>query len=555
MLAGLSIRDIVLVDRLRLSFTSGLSVLTGETGAGKSILLDSLGLATGSRADRALVRRGAERGIVTAAFDLPSDHAVFAMLADEGISIEDDQLILKRQITAEGKSRAWINDESVGQGLLARTGAMILEVHGQHDDRGLLDAGAHRNLLDRFGDYEDIRERAATLYQDVKGLRQELAEARQALVTAQEDEDYLRHAVSELETLGLAAGEEEELATRRTVMMQGEKLVEDLDTYHRELMRDGGVDAAVRGILRRMDRVDASLVEALQPTYSALDRAAIELAEGIEALERLQQAMDFDAQELEQIEERLFEIRRLARKHACAPDALVDLLETLSQKLKTVEAGDERVQALQEKLAAAETQWQAAVLVLREKRIAAAADLDALVMAELPPLKLEKAIFRTAVRPLEEADWASTGGDHVTFEVQTNPGSPFGEMVKIASGGELARFILALKVVLTRTSSLPVMVFDEVDRGIGGATADAVGERLKRLSQVSQVLVVTHSPQVAARGNSHFQIEKQDDGQMTLTHVTELKEDARREELARMLSGAEVTEEARAAANRLLDAE
>lgn len=553
MLTSLSIRDIVLIEKLTLSFSEGLTVLTGETGAGKSILLDSLGLATGARADRALVRQGQEKGVVSATFAVDADHVACRLLEDQALDGGDGVIILRRQITADGRSRAWANDQPISQGLLAELGSMLVEVHGQHDDRGLLDSAGHRDLLDQFGNYGAELQAVAAAYKELRDANTALADAESTLADAKADEDFLKHAVEELSSLGMEEGEEGALAERRTLMMQGEKLAGDLQTYQDELARDGGVDAAVRGVLRRMERTEGAAGDLLAPVIEALDRAAIELGEGMAALDRLAQDLDFDPHELERTEERLFEIRRLARKHNCQPDALPALLDNLQARYAAVGAGDEMVAEARQRANAAQLAMTNAVAALTAKRKTAAAELDTLVMAELPPLKLEKAQFRTLIEPLAEGEWGQKGADRVGFEVKTNAGTPFGPLVKIASGGELARFILALKVVLARGSSTPVMVFDEVDKGIGGATASAVGERLRRLSDSAQVLVVTHSPQVAARGSRQFQISKGDEGSETRTHVAALSDQERREEIARMLAGNVITDAARAAADQLLD--
>ncbi|NVJ69153.1 MAG: DNA repair protein RecN [Alphaproteobacteria bacterium] len=553
MLTSLSIRDIVLIEKLTLSFSEGLTVLTGETGAGKSILLDSLGLATGARADRALVRQGQEKGVVSATFAVDADHVACRLLEDQALDGGDGVIILRRQITADGRSRAWANDQPISQGLLAELSSLLVEVHGQHDDRGLLDSAGHRDLLDQFGNYGAELQAVAAAYKELRDANTALADAERTLADAKADEDFLKHAVEELSSLGMEEGEEDALAERRTLMMQGEKLAGDLQTYQDELARDGGVDAAVRGVLRRMERTEGAAGDLLAPVIEALDRAAIELGEGMAALDRLAQDLDFDPHELERTEERLFEIRRLARKHNCQPDALPALLDNLQARYAAVGAGDEMVAEARQRANAAQLAMTNAVAALTAKRKTAAAALDALVMAELPPLKLEKAQFRTLIEPLPEGEWGQKGADCVGFEVKTNAGTPFGPLVKIASGGELARFILALKVVLARGSSTPVMVFDEVDKGIGGATASAVGERLRRLSDSAQVLVVTHSPQVAARGSRQFQISKGDEGSETRTHVAALSNQERREEIARMLAGNVITDAARAAADQLLD--
>lgn len=553
MLTSLSIRDIVLIEKLNLTLGAGLTVLTGETGAGKSILLDSLGLATGARADRALVRQGQEKGMVSAAFSVALDHPVVQLLEEQGMDGGDGTIILRRQITTDGRSRAWANDQPISQTLLSQLGSMLVEVHGQHDDRGLLDSAGHRGLLDAFGGYQAELDAVRNCYRDYRDAVSALQAAETTLAEAKADEDFLAHAVEELSKLAPETGEEEQLSERRTLMMQGEKLAADLDGYQKELFHDGGVDATVRGVLRRMERSDASIGALLTPVIESLDRAAIELSEGLEALDRLQRELEFDPQELERVEERLFEIRRLARKHDCQGEDLPALLETLKSRYEAVSAGDEMVAAARARRDDARAALTVAAEALHKKRKVAAGQLDTLVMAELPPLKLEKAQFRTVVEFADEADWSSSGGDRVYFEVKTNPGTPFGALIKIASGGELARFILALKVVLARGSSIPVMVFDEVDKGIGGATASAVGDRLKRLADGAQVLVVTHSPQVAARGDCQFQIFKGDEGRETRTNVVALENNERREEIARMLAGSTVTDAARAAADQLLN--
>lgn len=554
MLASLSIRDIVLIDRLDLELSDGLTVLTGETGAGKSILLDSLALATGRRADRALVRQGADQGVVTAEFTIGQGHAACRFVEEQGVDSSAGQIILRRQVTREGRSRAWINDQPVSQSLLRDIGDLLLEVHGQHDDRGLLDAAAHRALLDAFGQLESAVSDVADCWRRLSAARQAQAEAEADLAAARHDEDYLRHAVDELAALAPETGEEKKLADSRAAMMQGQQLAGDLQSFSEMLTggADGGVDATVRGILRRMERLDQGAQDRLAPVITALDRAAIELDEAIGALETVTGDLEFDPAVLEMAEERLFEIRRLARKHDCDADALASLLDGLKERLARLEAGDDAVRSAAEAVAAADADMQDKVVALRTLRHKAAKQLDAAVMAELAPLKLDKAVFRTRLEPLDPADWGASGGDRVEFVVQTNPSTSFGPLVKIASGGELARFILALKIVLAQVAGAPVMVFDEVDRGIGGATADAVGERLSRLAARAQVLIVTHSPQVAARGDSHFRIAKTDRSGTTHTDVSLLSLPERKEEIARMLSGAEISREARAAADRLL---
>lgn len=552
MLTDLSIRDIVLIDKLTLSFSAGLNVLTGETGAGKSILLDSLGLALGARADRALVRSGEDKGSVSAVFSVEKTHPAFKILSEFGVDAAGDDLVLRRQITADGRSKAWVNDEPVSQGALAKVAQLLVEIHGQHDDRGLLDSAAHRDLLDTFAGAAQERLAVSEGHAALAKAKAALAALEADMRRAREDEDYLRHALDELVALNPEKDEEQELADKRTLMMQGEKAAEELAEFQETLFSGEGVDAKIRGVLRRMVRQGEELASVLQPATDALDRAAEELAIADQELARVLDGLSFNANELEQVEERLFEYRRLARKHSCQPEDLVALHAQFQSQLDSIDQSEGAINAATAAVGEANTAYVDAVQALSAKRLSAAKTLDALVNEELSPLKLEKATFRTSIETVPEDQWNEFGAEKVTFEVKTNAGSAFGPMVKVASGGELARFILALKVVLSKNAKPATMVFDEVDRGIGGATASAVGERLKRLSAGSQLLVVTHSPQVAAQGDIQFQISKADIGEQTRTDVVELSQERRREEIARMLAGAEVTEAARAAAEQLL---
>ena len=556
MLLGLVIRDIVLIERLDLTFGDGLTVLTGETGAGKSILLDSLGLALGARADSSLVRQGVDKGMVTARFSLTPIHPVRRFLKDRDLACDDDDLVLRRVVNADGGSRAYVNDQPASVSILRALGDMLVEVHGQHDDRGLLDSAGHRALLDAFGDLSGSVIAVGDAHGRLRLAEKALAAAQADLAAARADEDYLRHSLEELEHLAPEPGEEQALADRRAMMMQGEKLAGSLTEIHEELLDGAGIDASLRGVLRRLERLETESDDLLLPVITALDRATIELTEGLAALEQVRTDLDFDPLEAERVEERLFALRALARKHKCRAEELPDLRTEMAARLEQVDAGDKAVKECMAAVAHCRVAFRDMVMALRTARKDAATRLDQAVNAELPPLKLEKARFRTRMRELDEADWTMDGGERVTFEVSTNPGAPFGDLIKIASGGELARFILALKVSLASRMNVATLVFDEVDRGIGGATADAVGERLARLADNAQVLVVTHSPQVAARGDEHLMIMKSDqaDGAhvTTVTDVMALDLDARREEIARMLSGAAVTDEARAAASRLM---
>jgi DNA repair protein RecN (Recombination protein N) len=549
MLRQLVIRDVVLIDRLELEFGPGLGVLTGETGAGKSILLDALGLALGARADSGLVRSGQDAASVTAAFELLADHPATALLDEAGAELEPGEpLLLRRQLKADGGSRAFVGGAPAPAGMLREVGGTLVEIHGQHDDRGLLNPKGHRDLLDAFGKI-DTRDTAAA-WSDVARLTDELQEARAAATEAERDRDYLTHAAEEIAGLAPEPGEETDLAEQRAAMQAGEKAGEALQGLDDLLGGSDGALAQLRTAARRIERGAADhplLAEAL----ASLDRAVIETAEAEDRINRAADAMAFDPQRLELVESRLFDIRALARKHRVEPDALAALGEQMQARLALIDEGGERIAQLERELRAARDHYDQAAHALRKEREAAAERLDAAVAAELAPLKLDAAAFRTT---LTDAPAGPSGFDRVEFTVSTNPGAPFGALTRIASGGELSRFILALKVALAEAGGASTMIFDEIDRGVGGAVASAIGERLSRLSEQSQLLVVTHSPQVAARARHHYRIEKSHGESGTRTTVRLLGADERREEIARMLSGAAVTEEARAQAARLLEA-
>lgn len=557
MLRTLSIRDIVLIDRLDLAFADGLCVLTGETGAGKSILLDALGLALGQRGERALVRQGADKGVVSADFAIDGGHPAWDALAEHGLDEgrDDGCLVLRRMLAADGKSRAFVNDQPVGVGLLGEIGELLVEIHGQHDDRGLLNSRGHRALLDAFGGYRTELDAVSAAHAALAAARQARRAEEQVLAAARADEEYIRYNLEELGVLAPKAGEEETLSARRTLMMKGEKLRGTLGEVLTELTAEGGADASLRGAMRRLERGAGDLGGALGPVLEALERAAVEAGEGIARLEDVLGQLDFDPSELEDAEERLFALRAAARKHQCQADDLPVILDDLEKRLGALEHGEERLRELQAEENQARAAFGKAVLALGSKREEAADRLSAAVNAELEPLKLDKAKFHASVSALAEEDWGPAGGERVEFEVATNPGAPFGPLMKIASGGEQSRFILALKVVLARQGSAPTLVFDEVDRGVGGAVADAVGERLARLAAESQVLVVTHSPQVAAASGSHWKILKEELAGAMVTRVVPLDPSERQEEIARMLAGARVTDEARAAAGKLMTRE
>ena len=549
MLRQLSIRDVVLIDRLELEFEPGLGVLTGETGAGKSILLDSLGLALGVRADTGLVRAGQPQASVAAEFELPVGHSVFSLLADQGIQSEaGEPLLVRRTLKGDGGSRAFVGTTGVPASLLRDIANGLVEIHGQHDDRGLLNPRGHRDLLDAFGRLDG--EPTARAWAEVARLEAELAKAREAADAAERDREWLVHAAEEISALAPEPGEETRLAEERAAMQAGARAGESLTGLDELLGGSEGAMAQLRTAARRIERgaADHSL---LAEALASLDRALIEAGEAEERIARAADALAFDPARLEAAEARLFDIRGLARKHRVEPDALAALGEELQGKLALIEAGGERIAELEGQLASARDQFDAASRALRAARTEAAGRLDAAVATELPPLKLEAANFRTS---LAEAEPGPAGIDRIEFEVSTNPGAPFGPLTRIASGGELSRFILALKVALAEAGTAQTMIFDEIDRGVGGAVASAIGERLARLARKSQLLVVTHSPQVAARAAHHYRIEKAHEEGQTRTFVRKLGPDERREEIARMLSGAAITDEARAQAARLLEA-
>ncbi|MGQ0559368.1 MAG: DNA repair protein RecN [Sphingosinicella sp.] len=549
MLTRLSVRDVVLIEALDIDFAAGLGVLTGETGAGKSILLDAIGLALGTRADSGLVRKGQKQAAVSASFELPNDHPALALLDDNGLEGErGEPLIIRRTVKADGGSRAFVNDQPVSAGLLRELGGLLVEIHGQHDDRGLLNPRGHRALLDTFGRID--KSAAGASWERLRALEAELAEARRTIEEAQRDREWLRHALGEIEALDPQPGEEEQLAGIRAAMQAGARIGDELDAIDRLVAGSEGALTQMRQATRRLDRIGGEH-EQLAQALAALDRALTEGGEAEDALARAREALAFDPQRLDQAEARLFEIRGLARKHRVEPDALASLRDELAAKLDAIESGEDRLRALESDAAAARKAYDEAAAALREQRKAAAARLDKAVAAELKPLRLDFAQFETS---LSDAEPSAAGRDRVEFLVSTNPGAPFGPLARIASGGELSRFILALKVALAERKEVRTMIFDEVDRGVGGAVASAVGERLARLAGAGQVLVVTHSPQVAARGARHLLIEKSHDGLVTRTGVQLLDEARRREEIARMLSGARITEEARAQASRLLEA-
>jgi len=552
MLASLTIRDVVLIDRLELGFRPGLCVLTGETGAGKSILLDALGLALGMRAESGLVRQGAEQAVVTAEFALPADHPARQLLVEQGLDAGEDALVLRRVLAADGRSRAFVNDQPASVGLLRQLGELLVEIEGQFAQRGLLDAATHREALDTYADAAGELARLSMAWRDWRAARGARAEAEERLARARADEAYLRHALDELDALKPQTGEEQRLAESRGFLQQRERLGEALEAALLELAGDRGAERAVNSALRPLERLRDKLGDRLDPAVNALERAATELREAIAQVEAALRDLGPAGQSLEQLEERLFALRALARKHNVGVDALAALRDEIAAKVGALDDSGSEIKKLQRREAETRNDYVAVAGKLGEARRTAATALDTAVAKELKPLKLEKARFQTVVTALPEAEWNEAGAERVHFEVQTNPGAPPGPLAKIASGGELARFLLALKVVLARGLSARTLVFDEVDSGIGGAVAAAVGERLHRLGASLQVLVVTHSPQVAAKGTHHWRVAKRQAASKTLTTVAELSAAERQEEIARMLSGSTITAEARAAAASLM---
>lgn len=554
MLSRLSVRDVVLIEKLDLDFEDGLCVFTGETGAGKSILLDSVALATGARSDASLVRRGCKQLSVTAEFSLPEGHEALALLDEQEIEREKGEpLILRRIVTSDGKSKAFVNDRSVSAGLLRQIGGLLIEIHGQFATHGLLNPATHKSVLDAYGNLGPRLEACRKAYKDWRAKEEERRAAEERLQKAKADEDFLRHAVEELTLFAPQPGEDEELSQRRSLMMNSEKLIEGLNAA-RDALFDRAVDKSLRQAGRALENLSRLIEGRFEPIAEALDRAMNELNEAGNMLEEECRKVDLDPREQEQVEERLFALRALARKHQTTPDELPALLEEFRKQLASLDKGTEDLVRLAKEEENCRTAYADAAKRLSAARKDAAKKLDAAVMRELPPLKLGKASFQTLTEELPETEWNADGTDKVQFTATTNPGQPAGAINKIASGGELARFMLALKVNLAQAEGIPTLIFDEVDTGIGGATATAVGERLERLAgENCQVLAITHSPQVASFGAHHFKVSKaEDETGHTLTAVKELKGADRREEIARMLAGASVTDASRAAADELL---
>jgi DNA repair protein RecN (Recombination protein N) len=556
MLIQLSIRDIVLIDRLDLSFAPGLSVLTGETGAGKSILLDSLSLALGGRGDGGLVRHGEDKGQVTAVFDLATAHPLRQLLKENGID-DDGDVIFRRVQSADGRSRAFVNDQPVSVQLMRDAGSKLVEIHGQHDDRALVDGDAHRTLLDAFAGLQDEAEALGSLYRSWKDAGRELRTHRAKVEAAAREADYLRASVDELEKLTPVDGEEDELAEKRSRMMKSERIAGDISEASDYLNGSASPVPHIASLVRRLERKAAEAPGLLEETVQALDEALNLLSDAQNMVEEALRRTEFDPKELERVEERLFALRAASRKFSVPVAGLPALAARMIADLADLDQGEEKLKRLELREKETAVAFLSAARSLSAKRHNAGQALSDAVMAELPALKLERARFMTEISS-DENNAGTSGIDQVEFHVQTNPGTRPGPIMKVASGGELSRFMLALKVALADRGSAPTLVFDEIDSGVGGAVADAIGQRLKRLSSRVQVLSVTHAPQVAARANTHLLISKgpvADTSGRIATRVETMDDGERREEIARMLAGASITEEARAAAGKLLKGE
>jgi len=553
MLSAISIRNIVLIDQLDLVLERGMTALTGETGAGKSILLDSLSLALGGRGDASLVRKGCPQGQVVASLHLPLDHQVRDLMRENEIE-DDEEIILRRVQYADGRTRGFVNDQPVSAKFMRQLGVHLIEIHGQHDDRALVDPATHRTVLDAFGDCQADLAKVNSTFKALGEAQNALNRQEAKLSKAQEDEDFARHIIGELSELNTEVGEEETLAATRQRLMALEKAADEVKEADQVLNGPNAASSSLAGLMRQLMRKGEAEGGLFTPLVESLDATLIALDRSSEALEEIKRQMDFDPLELERCEERLFALRAAARKHQISCDELPALLEKYELAIRDLEQGGDDLTALREALDKARQNYQAAAKLLSDKRAMAGKKLVAAVEAELPDLKLGQAKF-IVDQQIDENRESGNGFDVIEFHVQTNPGTHPGPMMKVASGGELSRFLLALKVVLADKGSAPVLIFDEIDTGVGGAVADAIGKRLARLSSKVQVLSVTHAPQVAARAATHLLIEKQviAEGSLTRTHVAELDDKSRREEVARMLAGSTITDEARAAAHRLID--
>ena len=551
MLRSLNIRNVVLIDKLDIDFEPGFGVLTGETGAGKSILLDSLSLVLGKRAEVSLIRQGADKLSVTAIFDNPKTAEFSALLAQNDLDA-GDEIMIKRSLSTSGVGKIFINDQPITAKLLKDIGKFLVEIHGQFDNQGLLNPANHMGVLDGFGGYDNLLKQTSASWDAYCLASQKRREAEQNIAKAKEDEDNLRHWIKELEQISPQPGEIDTLLARRQELMHAEKIIDNLNYAYSALTNGKDVASALRSAQAGIDKANSYVAGKYDDIYASLDRALIEVGDTLEAIESASSDISLNSSEQESIDSRIFALKDLARKHGVAVDDLSHKLDDFRQELASIEMGEDGLNYLRQQEQTEKLSYIAAANGLHQARVAAAQKLDKQVMAELPPLKMDKAKFVTIVEQKGESGWSKTGFDEVYFSVATNPNSPQGPLNKIASGGELARFMLALKVNLAQSVNIPTMIFDEVDAGIGGAVAQAVGERLARLGQEVQVLVVTHAPQVAALGSSHFKVEKHNENDITTTTVKKLSAPERKEEIARMLAGEVITDEARAAAVKLM---
>lgn len=554
MLSELTINNVVLIDKLDLEFKSGLSVLTGETGAGKSILLDSLGLVLGNRAEVSQIRQGTEKLSVTAVFEGEGKKEEVSEFLKEYEIETDGELVIKRTLDKNGKGKIFINDQLISAKLLKEIGKFLVEIHGQYDNQGLLNPANHKSILDAYGNYKDLKQTVKRCWQEYKQAEKARQEAEANIAQAKEDEDNLRHWVEELERIGTYSGEEEELSQKRLELMNAEKLIDNLKAAYSSLNGNFDIVSALRQAQTAMEKANQIVAGKYDAIVDILEQSRINAEEAQNEIEEATNNINLNQNELDKIEERIYALRGIARKHQVSVEELPELLEKFKQRLNNLEMGEDGLQNLRQKEEQARLSYKEQAKELSSQRKATALVLDGKVMAELAPLKMEKAKFITQIEEQKPEEWSEDGIDKIQFTVSTNPNSPQGPLNKIASGGELARFMLALKVNLAQTSNVSTMIFDEVDAGVGGATAKAVGERLARLAKDVQVLVVTHSPQVAASGNHHYKVEKNTQQNVTTTQVRELNGIERQEEIARMLAGETVTQEARAAAKVLLSA-
>ncbi len=551
MLRSLSIRNVVLIDKLDIDFSRGFGVLTGETGAGKSILLDSLGLVLGKRAETSLIRQGAEKLSVSAVFDMPDNEDFKSLLAESDLEAEGD-IMIKRNLSTNGSGKIFFNDQQISAKLLKDIGKYLVEIHGQFDNQGLLNPSNHQKVLDEFGGYWDLLLKCRKAWEEYRDASNKLAFAEHNIAKAKEEEDNLRHWIKELEVLSPQEGEIDELQKKRQEFMHAEKIIENLNYAYAALTQGKDISSAIRMAQSGVDKANGYVEGKYDDIYASLDSALAEILNAVSSIEDASAEIGLNSDEQAAIDSRLFALKDVARKHGVTPEALPETLAKFKEQLQSIELGEDGLEALRKDEQQKRLAYITAANALHQARIAAAQKLDKKVMSELPPLKMDKARFVTHIEQKGEGGWSNTGFDDVCFTVSTNPNSPQGPINKIASGGELARFMLALKVNLATTGSIPTMIFDEVDSGIGGAVAQAVGERLARLGQEVQVLVVTHAPQVAALGSTHFKVEKHTKNDITTTTVNKLSEAERKEEIARMLAGEVITDEARAAAVKLM---